>query len=206
MKAIICHSGGIDSTVTLKLAIDQYGSENVLSLGFDYGQRHHTELDAAQKIAAIFGVQREIVSLPIFRYLSDCALVNENIPLAGKTLVTGRNGLMAWHAALVGASLGASTVGMGILAIEGQSSGYRDCSREYMDRVEEILCHDLANSSFRIWTPLVHCTKTQVLEKAQELGILEFVLEHTVSCYEGRDCGSCLSCVQRNEAITAISR
>ena len=39
-KAVVVHSGGMDSSICLALAVEQFGAENVLSLSFTYGQRH----------------------------------------------------------------------------------------------------------------------------------------------------------------------
>ena len=43
MKALVLASGGVDSTTCLGLAVDQYGSENVIALAITYGQRHTKE-------------------------------------------------------------------------------------------------------------------------------------------------------------------
>lgn len=36
MKALVLSSGGVDSTTCLGLAVDQYGSENVIALAITY--------------------------------------------------------------------------------------------------------------------------------------------------------------------------
>ena len=43
-KAIVLLSGGLDSATTLALALQQ--ANEVIALSFDYGQRHHCELEA----------------------------------------------------------------------------------------------------------------------------------------------------------------
>ena len=40
MKALVLSSGGVDSTTCLGLAVDKYGSDNVIALAITYGQRH----------------------------------------------------------------------------------------------------------------------------------------------------------------------
>ena len=51
MKAIVLSSGGVDSTTCLAMAVHELGKENVVTLSFEYGQRHCKELESAQKVA-----------------------------------------------------------------------------------------------------------------------------------------------------------
>ena len=46
-KTIVLHSGGLDSTVCLLLALERH--LDVLSLGVDYGQQSRAELQYATK-------------------------------------------------------------------------------------------------------------------------------------------------------------
>ena len=46
MKAIVLVSGGLDSTTALAIAESQ--GYDLYALSFDYGQRHHFELEAAK--------------------------------------------------------------------------------------------------------------------------------------------------------------
>ena len=48
-KAVILVSGGLDSTTVLSMALNQ-GYE-CYTLSFDYGQRHRSELEAAQRVS-----------------------------------------------------------------------------------------------------------------------------------------------------------
>src|SRR5882724_4332621 len=53
MKAVCLLSGGLDSATCLAYA-RKLGYE-CYALSFDYGQRHHIELEAAQRVSGILG-------------------------------------------------------------------------------------------------------------------------------------------------------
>lgn len=203
MKAVVCHSGGMDSSICLKLAIDKWGSDRVLSLGFDYGQRHSSEHEAAAFIAGAWGVRRQIVEIPLFDKIRNNALLDHTRPIEGvNTWVPGRNGLLVWHAALLAHGYGAEEVYLGVMEVE---THYPDCSRDYIDAIEKILRRDLGVLS--IVTPVIGINKKETLELADRLGILPFLWEHTVTCYEGikgPGCGRCPSCSLRNGGYEAF--
>lgn len=209
-EAVVVHSGGMDSSICLKLAIDRFSSENVLSLSFKYGQRHSNELEQAAKICGDWGVDHYIVQLDCLQEITENALVNSETPIVHNvgeppnTLVVGRNGLMARLAAVHADNLGAERIYMGVIEVEEANSGYRDCSRGYMDLMQEILRMDLDNPHFEILTPIVKMTKKETMALADELGVLDYLLKETITCYEGiggRGCGVCPACKLRNEGI-----
>jgi 7-cyano-7-deazaguanine synthase len=208
-KAIVVHSGGMDSSLCLKLAIDEHGAENVLALSFTYGQRHGQELACAKTICRTWGVDHTLINLDCLSAITQNSLLNHEQQIEIKndvpnTLVVGRNGLMARVAAIHAEHLGATQVYMGVIEVEEANSGYRDCSRKYMDLIQAALRLDVANENFEILTPLVKMTKKQTMELGHKLGVLEFLLENTISCYEGlkeEGCGTCPACKLRNSGI-----
>jgi 7-cyano-7-deazaguanine synthase len=93
---------------------------------------------------------------------------------------------------------------MGVIEVEESNSGYRDCSRSYMDLKENILRIDLNDDLFEIRTPLIKMTKKETLELAYRLGLLNYLLNETISCYNGvskQGCLCCPACHLRNEGI-----
>lgn len=207
-KALVIHSGGMDSSICLVLAVKEFGASNVLSLSFNYHQRHSNELRQAAFIAKHFGVDHKELPLDCLNLITENALTNSTLAIkksargVPNTLVVGRNGLMARLGAIHAHSLGAHCIFMGIIEAEGSQSGYRDCSRAYMDLMEQILRLDLADESFCIRTPLVSMSKFETMKLAAELNVLPFLWEHTVTCYEGiarEGCGKCPACNLRNE-------
>jgi len=214
-KAVVVHSGGMDSSLCLKLALDEYGKENVLSLTFDYNQRHRHEIDHSKKICGEWGVDHIVLEISCLSQITNDALVNHTLNIeykmgtAPNTLVVGRNGLMARIASIQAHSLGARCIYMGVLELEEANSGYRDCSRKYMDLMQDILRIDFDDPEFDIRTPLVFMTKVETMELANRLGILNFLLEATVTCYEGTPhwgCQRCPSCILKNRGIKNFLR
>lgn len=208
-KAVVVHSGGMDSSICLALAIHEFGAEGVTSLSFDYGQRHQKELECAQAICKEWQVDHKVVSLDFYSKIASSALIGNDCPFAKSgdtfnTLVMGRNGLLAHIAGIAANHLGAHYIYMGVLGIEETVSGYRDCSRSYMDHVQELLKIDLDDSLFEIRTPLVAMSKKETLEVAHHLGVLSFLLQTTLTCYDGvpkQGCLKCLACQFRLEGL-----
>src|SRR5207244_2304833 len=58
-EAVLLLSGGLDSTTLLALA--QRDGFDVHAMTFRYGQRHGTEIDAARRVAARYGVTDHVV-------------------------------------------------------------------------------------------------------------------------------------------------
>lgn len=209
-KAIVIHSGGMDSSLCLALAKEQLGAENILSMSFTYGQRHSAELEAAKKICQDWGIDHKVVNLDCLQEITSNALTDKAINIEHKTgeapntLVMGRNGLMARVAGIHAEHIGANEVYMGIIEVDGSNSGYRDCSRKYMDIIQAGLRFDIGSNSFEIKTPIVYMTKKQTMELGYQMGILHYLLDTTVTCYEGiagYGCGECPACKLRNQGI-----
>lgn len=209
-KAVVVHSGGMDSSICLALAVEKYEAKNVLSLSFTYGQRHSNELNCAERICKDWGIDHRVINLDCLQEITDNALMNPQMEIESNkangptTLVMGRNGLMARVAAIHAQHIGANEIYMGVIEVEEANSGYRDCSRMYMDIIQAALRLDFANSEFSIKTPLVYMTKKQTMELAYQIGKLSYLLENTITCYRGIEkegCLACPACKLRNTGI-----
>lgn len=212
--AVVVHSGGMDSSLCLALAVKEFGAQNVLSVSFSYNQRHSVELERARVISEYFKVDHTQLDLSCLAQITESALIGKKDKISHKkgeapnTLVVGRNGLMARIAGIHAHSLGARCIYLGVMELESANSGYRDCSREYMDLIEKALRLDFADQSFEIRTPLIQMNKKETMELGLELGVLEFLLENTISCYEGIEkegCLKCPACKLRNEGLKIFS-
>ncbi len=111
------------------------------------------------------------------------------------TYVPFRNGVFLSIAAALAEKEHCDAIFIGV--VQEDSSGYPDCSAEFIGAFERAL--DLGTSRDfhpRIKTPLVHLSKAQIVSLALEIGV---PLELTWSCYEREDaaCGLCDSCLLR---------
>ena len=57
MEDIVLLSGGMDSATCLAETIHEHGKENIIAVGFNYGQKHSVEHEYSKKIADYFGVK-----------------------------------------------------------------------------------------------------------------------------------------------------
>jgi 7-cyano-7-deazaguanine synthase len=213
-KAVVVHSGGMDSSLCLALAVKEFGAANVLSLSFTYNQRHSGEINRARKISEHFKVDHTVLEINCLSQITESALIGHDKKIEQKageapnTLVVGRNGLMARLAGIHAHSLNAQCIYLGVMELEAANSGYRDCSRAYMDLIQAALRLDFADDKFEIRTPIISMTKKETMELGHSLGVLEYLLENTITCYEGIEkegCLKCPACKLRNQGLKIFS-
>jgi 7-cyano-7-deazaguanine synthase len=212
LLALVIFSGGQDSTTCLALAQREHGKENVECITFSYGQRHALEVEVAQKIAKEMGVtQHRIVNIDGYAQLTQSALLNPEIAIQKlgegsglpNTVVDGRNMMFLLMAAIVAKQRGIHDLYTGVC--ETDSSGYPDCRDAFIKSCNATL--NLAMEyEFRIHTPLLWLNKAQTWALADELGILNYIEENTLTCYNGivgKGCGTCPACVLRARGLDA---
>jgi len=203
-KALVVLSGGQDSTTCLYWAIDRFGIEKVTSVTFDYGQRHHVELECAREIADCAGVPNVILPIDTFAALGGDALtdpgievVNESAEGSGlpNTFVPGRNLIFLTFAAAYAYQRGITHLVTGVAQTD--YSGYPDCREETMQSLQTALRNGM-ESEIRIHTPLMHLSKKATVQLAVELGALP-AMAMTHTCYNGKrpPCGACPACELR---------
>lgn len=204
-KALVVLSGGQDSTTCLFWAIERYGRENVSAVGFDYGQRHKTELECADKICKNASIPFKVIETPIINELSANSLTREDIPVEEtkpegtppNSFVEGRNLLFLSYAAIYAKTNGITDLVTGVC--ETDFSGYPDCRDAFVKSLNVTL--NLAmDYNFVIHTPLMWLTKAETWEMADKLGVLDIIKNQTLTCYNGiagDGCGHCPSCYLR---------
>ena len=198
-KAVVLLSGGLDSTTVLAVARSE-GFE-LYALTFRYGQRHEAEIRAAQRVAAQYGVADHVLAGIDLRVFGGSALtadiqvpkgraieaMGHDIPV---TYVPARNTIFLSFALAWAEVLGADDIFIGINALD--YSGYPDCRPEYIEAYQRMA--DLATKAgveygrkLHIHTPLIDCTKSQIIQKGLALGV---DYSQTLTCYDPSPAGN----------------
>jgi 7-cyano-7-deazaguanine synthase len=210
-NAVVLVSGGMDSAVVIAMAREQGFAVHALSL--DYGQRHTSELAAADRVAKALGVvAHKTVSVDL-RSIGGSALTDEiDVPLdeaSGAdaipvTYVPARNTIMLSVALGWAEVLGAADLFCGVNAVD--YSGYPDCRPEFIAAFEKLAnlatTAGVEGAGIRVHSPLQFMSKADIVREGVRLGV-DFA--DTVSCYkaddEGRACGHCDACRLRAEGF-----
>jgi 7-cyano-7-deazaguanine synthase len=207
-RAVVLVSGGMDSAVTLALAREQGLVCHALSV--DYGQRHASELAAAERVAQQLGaVEHKTVHVDL-RSIGGSALTADiAVPEVGGagipvTYVPARNTIMLSIALGWAEVLGARDIFCGVNAVD--YSGYPDCRPEFIAAFERLA--NLATkagvegATLRVLAPLIRLSKAQIVAEGLRLGV-DFAV--TVSCYQadadGRACRHCDACRLRAQGF-----
>ena len=203
-RSLVVLSGGQDSTTCLYWALDRFGAGNVSAITFDYGQRHKTEIQCAEEIAAYAGVPWTCLPIDTFSALGGNALTDEAIDVEEhiredeglpNTFVPGRNIVFLTFAAAWAWPRGIDNIVTGVAQTD--YSGYPDCRDETLQALEKTLRLGM-ESNIRLHAPLMHLSKKQTVELAQSLGAMD-AMRLTQTCYNGQrpPCGQCAACELR---------
>jgi 7-cyano-7-deazaguanine synthase len=223
-SALVLFSGGQDSTVCLAWALTRFA--RVESVGFDYGQRHATELTARppilEKLRAISPLWNarlgddHLLPLDVLKAIGGSALTEDvKIEMGANglptTFVPGRNVMFLTAAAALGYRRGITDLVGGMC--ETDFSGYPDCRDETVKATARALSLGLAQN-LTVHTPLMWIDKAATWKLAEELGgpaLVDLIVEETVTCYEGDrihrhdwgyGCGKCPACQLRAAGYT----
>lgn len=202
-KAVVVFSGGQDSTTCLFWALEKF--DEVEAVTFNYGQRHALEIECAKKIAAEQGVKHHILDMTLLNQLAPNALTRDDIKVQEgedgalpNTFVPGRNLLFFSFAGVLASQIGAQHIVVGVS--EADFSGYPDCRDAFVKSFNQTLNLAL-DKPFTVHTPLMELDKAAVWGLSDKLGVMQYVKENTLTCYNGvisDGCGECPSCILRN--------
>jgi 7-cyano-7-deazaguanine synthase len=210
-NAVVLLSGGMDSATVLAMARAQ--GFDCYALSVDYGQRHHAELAAAQRVVQTLGAhEHRVVKIDLTGFggsaLTDKSIAVPQQPTNGipLTYVPARNTIMLSLALAWAEVLQAQDIFIGVNAVD--YSGYPDCRQAYIESFERMA--NLATKAaveghpLTVHAPLLSLTKAEIVEQGCALGVN---FAQTVSCYQadesGRACGVCDSCRLRRAGFSA---
>jgi 7-cyano-7-deazaguanine synthase len=207
--ALVLFSGGQDSTTCLAHALSRY--ERVETLGFDYGQRHHVEMQARLQVLARLRAEfpvwsqrlgeDHVLDLAVLGQVSETSLTRDmgfKMAESGlpNTFVPGRNLLFLTLAAALAYRRDLQVIVTGVC--ETDFSGYPDCRDDTMKAMQLALSLGM-DKRFLIETPLMWIDKAQTWQLAHDLGahstgethaasgdrLVDLIVEHTHTCYLG---------------------
>lgn len=203
IKALVVLSGGQDSTTCLALAVKAYGPEAVRAITFDYGQRHHREIKAAQDVAFLAGIPKpELIKLGEGILQGTSPLTDKGASLeqyksydemdaiigdrVEKTFVPMRNALFLTIAANRAVVLGAEQIWTGVC--QADNANYPDCRLDFIHSQEATIREALGGGHPTITTPLMFLSKDASLRLLKDTcgpsGFALLAFSHTA--YDGQ--------------------
>lgn len=228
-SALVVFSGGQDSTTCLIEALHHY--ETVEAISFAYGQRHALELTCAAQICEALKVPHTVLDMSLLNQLAPNALTRLDIPVDAapqtqsqspsatqsasqsasqstsqapslpNTFVDGRNLLFLSFAAVYAKQKGISDIICGVS--ESDYSGYPDC-RDIFIKSLNVTLNLAMDYQFNLISPLMWRDKAAVWALADHYGALDFIRQHTLTCYNGivgDGCGDCPACHLRSRGL-----
>ena len=203
--ALVLFSGGQDSTTCLAHALSRF--QRVETIGFDYGQRHHVEMDARLRVLAELRTQfpvwadklgdDHVLDLAVLGQVSETSLTRDmafQMESTGlpNTFVPGRNLLFLTLAAALAYRRELQVIVTGVC--ETDFSGYPDCRDDTMKAMQLALSLGM-DKRYLIDTPLMWIDKASTWQLAHDLGeraqtgggqqLVDLIVEHTHTCYQG---------------------
>ena len=158
----------------------------------------------ATEIASFANIPNSILPIDTFRALGGDALTDPDIEVDSSsddekdlpnTFVPGRNLIFLTFAAAFAYQRGITHIVTGVAQTD--YSGYPDCREDTMESLQAALRQGM-ESDVQIHTQLMHLSKKETVELAEELGAMPaMALTHT--CYNGArpPCGACPACLLR---------
>jgi 7-cyano-7-deazaguanine synthase len=230
-NAVMALSGGMDSSSLLLHLLHQ--GYNVTCLSFDYGQKHHVELERAKSLVEYlsqhgYEVEHKFVDLKsAFSLFESDLLVNGGDVPEGHyeedsmkaTVVPNRNAIFASLLYGTALSLSEKTGSSSVVALgvhSGDHAIYPDCRPEFYNALDHAFAiGNWGSDSISFYLPYLESDKTGILRDAETaIGALELnfeeVFSRTITSYspdpDGRSSGKTGSDVERILAFHSIGR
>ena len=207
---VVVLSGGMDSTIAMRLCVEKYGAANVRALTFDYGQKQKIEIEKAKISTYRYAVKHKIFDLSVLGEISKgfSANVDTDIKMPTikdvlgdprpKTYVPNRNMILMSVAASFAEVEGFDTIIMGLQIHD--EYGYHDTTGRFVNKVNDVLSENRI-IKIRVIAPFAKLSKVDELRILYELEGDLSLTQYTLTCYnpndKGESCGKCPSCSER---------
>jgi 7-cyano-7-deazaguanine synthase len=208
--AIVILSGGMDSTISLRLCIEKYGKDNVRALTYFYGQRQSIEIEKAKFTTKHLGVKHKVFDLSVLGEISKGFSANVDTDISmptikdvlgdprPKTYVPNRNMILMSVAAAFAEVEGFDTIVMGLQIHD--EYGYHDTTARFVSKVNDVLSENRI-IKIKVIAPFAGLSKFDEIKVLQHLDGNVDLLANTLTCYnpddKGHSCGKCPSCSER---------
>ena len=207
---VVILSGGMDSTIAMRLAVQKYGKDNVSALTFYYGQKQKREIEMARMSTQMLGVKHRVVDASFLRDISKGFSANVDTDMAmptikdvlgdprPKTYVPNRNMILMSIAAAYAETQNVDTVICGLQVHD--EYGYHDTTKRFVDKINDVLSENRI-IKIKVIAPFADMSKLDEIKVLRALDGDVGLLWNTLTCYnpdsEGKSCGKCPSCSER---------
>lgn len=220
MDKLVLLSGGMDSTIALFDCLDRakHSTAYVHAMGFNYGQRHVAELDAAERVMEYARSTKYSRNVGAFLRLNISdrimprvgALMKPEVPTdqyfkdGTNTADLGLDNSFIPHRNLFFITIAAMhcrSMGVGEI-VTGLRGGFPDCTPEFESQVAKILQMSDPTHQLQVTSP-VHCSRAECLRMLWNIKEGWEALKFTLTCFQGTrpPCGECLPCTKRAEGF-----
>lgn len=227
--AVVALSGGLDSTTSLRLAVEKYGAQNVAAISFNYGQKQAIELSLANETCTRLKVEHQVFNLDFLKQINIGFSANVDAAIEMPTIhdvlgdpqpvtyVSNRNMILVSIAASF-----AETRGFNVILAGFQSNdtyGYWDTTPIFVEKLNSVL-NENRQASIQLICPFVDLNKKEEIEAVLELDSDLNLFRTTLTCYnpstfipnDGNasgsrrviSCGKCPSCSERLAAFKKL--
>ncbi len=207
-KAVVLLSGGLDSFVSLDIALKEVDVK--LALTFNYGQKaFDDEKEAAYNISKHYNIEHRVIDLSYLKELTDNALTNpdnENFNDFKEVWVPNRNGLFLNIGACFCDKLNYKYLIIGMNLEEGRT--FLDNSIEFKKAADDFFKYSTLNN-VEVMAPCLKFDKFQIINYAIQNNL---PLRYLKSCYRAsstsnkKHCLNCMSCKHLYNALLKANR
>lgn len=204
-KALVVCSGGLDSTVALKEAVNTFGKENVTLLHFKYHcNAEQKEVESVRSIAEVLGIELVFMPLdifggmitesPILRKEGAIQEYDKGVEFAYEW-VPARNLVMMALATAYAEAKGFGYIYLGNNLEE--SGAYPDNEMEFIRKLQDLMPNAVKDGySLELVQPVGNLMKHEIVAKGLKI---QAPLHLTWSCYKtgAKHCGVCGPCRMR---------